>query len=646
MATLSKADKENLSKSQQAQISALKDQWAQATTQAERDTIHAEAEGIRAAAGYSGGADGRGNTSVVRASGGSSGGEYTGSGKGSYELSAADSALLDDEQQAAILKLKEAYAAAVSDAEKQAIHQQAEEIRATKGYKTNGSGTDYVVLAANQQGGRTADDIQREIDAYIAANSRQPNSDTYYGPDWGWKNGYSVDMNKRSMANLIRQQMDANSKAWHNASEAEKEYLHDQNVQLAEILRKNNGGAASIYNETTGRWETWNPNLGYGYDMNGTQPNIRNSWKSYYKYTDDQIENWANDTSRYYNFVDASAAARNTIDESSGFTGRYAQFVNGPYASLMGGSRFKNPSQYEDVIGDNFGDEGTFVVNPDANGNIAKSAPALKNNNSASAYNRQFSPVAVNGILAGQGAKVSGLDASAADNNTAGQMAYYQNYGNRSAAGSGVSGSSYEDYLQQIYASALEAQLKVLESSYAANLSELNLSQKQIDAAYAEQKRLTSGESDRQSAAWREMANAYGLNSGAVGQASLAQRNQLQSDLNKLNAAQASARTELQRQRLLLGQQYQLAIEQAVAENNSELARSLYEEAVRAEEALQQQEQFYANLALQYSKSMMSFAKNSGSGKDTEINLINDAVKNGYISDAQAMALAESLGLL
>ena len=126
---------------------------------------------------------------------------------------------------------------------------------------------------------------------------------------------------------------------------------------------------------------------------------------------------------------------------------------------------------------------------------------------------------------------------------------------------------------------------------------------------HTEQKRQTSGQAARDSAAWREVANAYGLGSGTVGQANLAQRNQLQSDLNKLNAAQASARAELERQRVLLGQQYQLAIQKAVAENNSELAKSLYEEAVRVEESLQEQEQYYANLALQYAKAMMSFNK-------------------------------------
>ncbi len=132
-----------------------------------------------------------------------------------------------------------------------------------------------------------------------------------------------------------------------------------------------------------------------------------------------------------------------------------------------------------------------------------------------------------------------------------------------------------------------------------------------------------------------------------MGQAKLAQNNQLQSDLNKLNAAQAAARTELQRQRILLGQQYQSAIEQAVEENNSQLAMSLYQEAVRAEEALQQQNQFYANLAFQYGKSMANFAKSTGAiSLEEQFNIIEDAVKNGFISEAQAMVWAQEKGLM
>ncbi len=78
-----------------------------------------------------------------------------------------------------------------------------------------------------------------------------------------------------------------------------------------------------------------------------------------------------------------------------------------------------------------------------------------------------------------------------------------------------------------------------------------------------------------------------------------------------IRAAQAAAQADLLQQRTALGQQYQAAIEQALAENNYEMANALYQEAVRAEEALQEQMQFNANLALQYAKLAASMAKKS-----------------------------------
>ena len=62
----------------------------------------------------------------------------------------------------------------------------------------------------------------------------------------------------------------------------------------------------------------------------------------------------------------------------------------------------------------------------------------------------------------------------------------------------------------------------------------------------------------------------------------------------------AAAQAEIERQRTLLGQQYRLQINQALAENNMNKAEMLYEEAVRVEEALREQEQFYANLIPKY----------------------------------------------
>ena len=74
---------------------------------------------------------------------------------------------------------------------------------------------------------------------------------------------------------------------------------------------------------------------------------------------------------------------------------------------------------------------------------------------------------------------------------------------------------------------------------------------------------------------------------------------------------------------------------------------SLYQEAVRAEEALQQQNQFYANLAFQYGKSMANFAKSTGAiSLEEQFNIIEDAVKNGYISEAQAIVWAQEKGIV
>ena len=145
-------------------------------------------------------------------------------------------------------------------------------------------------------------------------------------------------------------------------------------------------------------------------------------------------------------------------------------------------------------------------------------------------------------------------------------------------------GAGYSGYLNQMYDEALKAQLAQLEASYQQNVSDLDASRVELDNTYREQKRQTIGTAERDAAAWREMANAYGLNSGAIGQAALAQNNQRQSNLNALETDQAAAIAEIERQRLLLGQQYQQQINAAIAENNFEKANALYQEAVRLDE--------------------------------------------------------------
>lgn len=142
------------------------------------------------------------------------------------------------------------------------------------------------------------------------------------------------------------------------------------------------------------------------------------------------------------------------------------------------------------------------------------------------------------------------------------------------------------DYIRQMYEQQLAANKAQLESDYDQNVSNLAGEESKVGSNYYEQRRQTQANTDRAQANYNEVANASGLNTGTRGQAQLARSNQLQSDLTTLNNAEAQNRAEIERQRTLLGQQYQNAIQKAQAENNMELAQRLYQEAVRVDESV------------------------------------------------------------
>lgn len=553
-------------------------------------------------------------------------------------ISNQDKQNLNAEQQKQIAALKDQWAqanAAGDQAGMDAAHQQAEQIRATAGYSGGAAGNGYQVKDSGS-GGMTADQMKGWLDDYMKTN---------WDDQRGWINGYSSAMNSRSKANKIRQQMQANSDAWHTADAEQQKYLHDQNLALAQLLYDYTGQSKknTWYDEQTGKWYTRNRNVGYGEEV--YSPEYIADAKKYYGYTDEQLKNWATDPGIYSNFVDTRAGSRGVRDESSGFTGEYAQFANGPYLALMGlgGTNVNpHPELYTNVLGDGFYDSEDLAMmigktpQYDANGNPVLYADPLKNNNGMDDYTRQFASYTQNGVImpgsliarngAGGSGAYSGVTGGVVDASNPlyhggatqqptgrdavqDQLDYYNNYGQHSTLGGygGNNGGSnasggYEDYIKQMYDAALQAQLNNLKASYDQNVSELDASVGKVDNTYTEQKRQTTGTNAQQAANWRELANAYGLNSGAIGQAALAQNNQLQSDLNTLESAQAAAQAEIERQRTLLGQQYQLQINQAIAENNMSKAEMLYQEAVRADEALRQQQQFNANMLLQYAQ--------------------------------------------
>ena len=159
--------------------------------------------------------------------------------------------------------------------------------------------------------------------------------------------------------------------------------------------------------------------------------------------------------------------------------------------------------------------------------------------------------------------------------------------------------NSQEDYIRQMYEANLAANKSQLESDYNQNLSDLGAEESKLGNIYYEQMRQAQAESDRNRQAFQEYANARGLNSGTGGQAELAQQNQLSSNLNTLRQSEAEKRAEVERQRVLLGQQYQNAIQKAQAENDLAKAKALYEEAVRVDEAISAASQADADRAMQ-----------------------------------------------
>ena len=104
----------------------------------------------------------------------------------------------------------------------------------------------------------------------------------------------------RTKANAIRQQMLQNSQNWHTAgTQAERDYLHQQNLELNRILSQYAGGVESGYDPATGRWTTENADLGYG----DIDPYDRANAKRLYGVTDAELDAYLRNTDRYFNYA-------------------------------------------------------------------------------------------------------------------------------------------------------------------------------------------------------------------------------------------------------------------------------------------------------------------------------------------------------
>ena len=181
------------------------------------------------------------------------------------------------------------------------------------------------------------------------------------------------------------------------------------------------------------------------------------------------------------------------------------------------------------------------------------------------------------------------------------------------------------DYLKELYAKKVAAELAALKSAYEQNTATLDASRAQIAPVYDIARNSAANQNALSRGAFQEMAVANGLNTGTTGQAALAQDVVLQQNLSQIDREQAEKTAAIDLQRSQLDTEYRNAIAKAEATGDAELANALYEEYVR-------QQNLYAMYGAQ-----TGGAVGSGTAAVVKPNLtasqVQSALKNGIVTD-------------
>ena len=152
-----------------------------------------------------------------------------------------------------------------------------------------------------------------------------------------------------------------------------------------------------------------------------------------------------------------------------------------------------------------------------------------------------------------------------------------------------------KELIEQMYGSSLESAKQQLQQDYDSNISALDQQKAENEKATQVKLNRTAVEADKAKKNYLEVQNAYGLSSGAMAQARLAQDNQLQADMATIRAAQQTADQGIESQRTLLAQQFQSAISKAQADNDLEKAKALYELAREEDDRLRENQKIAAS---------------------------------------------------
>ena len=154
----------------------------------------------------------------------------------------------------------------------------------------------------------------------------------------------------------------------------------------------------------------------------------------------------------------------------------------------------------------------------------------------------------------------------------------------------GSLGGDASQYLQEMYAQQIAAQLAALKSTYEQNVADIQAQDDLITSAYDKQRNQAAAQNELQRMQMNELGLMQGLNTGASGQMALAQSAALQGNLATIGSQEAQSLADNALNLTKLTAQYKNAADQAAAEGNAQLASALYNEYVRQQElALRQQ---------------------------------------------------------
>lgn len=282
-------------------------------------------------------------------------------------VSTTDKNRLSSDQQSAVQNYTDQYYAAKARGDTQgmqAAHAAAEKVRNHAGYSGGANGGGNTSVRPSQ----TSQQVQSYLDQYRDTNANR----TYeFGGTQYWSNNYNAQDNLRSQANAIRQQMLENSQNWHKAgSKEDKDYLHQQNLALNNLLNQYAGGVESRYDPKTGKWYTENADLGYGDIANYDRANA----KRLYGLTDQQIDDYIKNTGRYFtlqqqnptNYQNAADANNGIIQGNAYARGATPGSGAGNGGAGMAGYGSGSYSYSPGQVGD--GNGGTFSRNSDLSG--------------------------------------------------------------------------------------------------------------------------------------------------------------------------------------------------------------------------------------------------------------------------------------